>query len=53
MADRNDRFENPRALRRFVVAGVLVCAAIIIAAGYLGRNETIHHGSKTDLVGQG
>ena len=48
MPDHKDRFEDPKAVRRYVMAGVLVCAAIIIAAGYLGRSETVHHGSGTD-----
>ena len=34
-----------RALHRFIAVGLVICAAIIIVAGYLGRNDTVHHGN--------
>jgi hypothetical protein len=44
-----------RALQRFIVLGLVLCSAIIVAAGYLGKNDTVHHGSGTthSTVGQG
>jgi len=46
MSEQNPRPENgPRALRRFIAIGPLLCTAIILAAGWLGKSDTVHHGS--------
>jgi heme A synthase len=41
--------KNVKASRGFVAAGLLVCAAIIIAAGYFGANDGVHDRSGTHL----
>jgi len=48
MSDKKPKSEiSPRALQRFIAIGLIVCAAIIVAAGWLGKNDTVHHGSGT------